>query len=58
MSKNKLDKILKINNVYYNYKEYEKIIHNINDNRNKIRDIILPKAKYEYNNILFEISKL
>lgn len=57
LCKNKINHTLVINDNYYNYKDYNKIIDNINDNINKIKNILLPKAKNEYNNILSEISK-
>ena len=58
LCKNKMNKTLKTNDNYYNYKYYEKIIDDIDKNRNEIKNILLPEAKYEYNKILSEISKL
>lgn len=58
LCKNRINNTLIINNQFYNYKDYNKILDTINDNKNKIKNILLPKAKQEYNNILSEISKL
>ena len=57
-SKNIIDKTLKIEDNYYDYKRFEKIIMDVSDDIDNIKNILLPKAKDEYNNILFEISKL
>lgn len=58
LCKKKMNETLKNDNKYYNSVEFENIINNIKETQNKIQLFVLPKARYEYNNILSEITKL
>lgn len=53
-----IENTLKIDDNYYEYKKFEKIIMDVSEDVNNIKNILLPKAKDEYNNILSQISKL
>lgn len=58
LSKKKIFNNVKIEDSYYKSKEFQKIIDNVENNINIIKNIVLPKVKEEYNNILLEISKI
>ena len=57
-SKETIDKTLRIEDNYYDYKKIEKMIMDVNNNIDNIKNMLLPKAKDEYNNILSQMSKL
>jgi protein subunit release factor A len=57
-AKKTIEKTLKIEDNYYDDKKFEKIIMDVSDHIDNVKNILLPKAKDEYNNILLEISKL
>ena len=56
--KKKINNCIKVDDNYYSYNEYENIISIIENNRNKIRNNVLPKARYQYNQILSQIANL
>lgn len=58
LSRNKIINTITIDDNYYNNKLFEKIIDITEENKNKVKNIILPTAKNKYNEIISAISKL
>lgn len=58
LCKKKIGNCITVDDQYYSYNDYEKIIKTIDNNRNKIRNTILPQANYQYKKILSEINNL
>lgn len=58
LCKKRIKNNVNINDECFDVGKLDDIIKNIESDKNKISNIILPQARYEYNNILFEISKL
>ena len=56
--KKKIGNCILINGKYYSSSEFQKIIDNVSNYRDKIAYTILPQARYEYNKILSQISEL
>ena len=56
LCRKKIKNLLKIDGKYYSQEEFESIVSKIYNDRNMIRDTILPNARYEYNKILSDIS--
>lgn len=52
------NKMLTIDEEIYDIKSFNNIIKSIEVSKEKIRNNLLPQARYQYNNILLEISKL
>lgn len=58
LSRNKIINTITIDDNYYNNKLFEKIIDITEENKNKVKNIILPTTKNKYNEIISAISKL
>lgn len=58
LCKKKINDNLKIEDNLFDYRSLNDIIKNIESKKDSIKNVILPQARYEYNNILIEISKM
>ena len=58
LCKDKIKNTLDIDGNFYNCKEYEKIIADLENKMHLIKDVFLSEIRYEYNMILSKLSNL
>lgn len=58
LCKEKIQKDTLIEENYFEESKLEKIIKNIYNTKEEIKNVIIPEAKINYNEIIYELSKL